>query len=102
MPYLIRDLYTPNFYALTIKKKFRLTNPELSGQVNGKELKIHGDLFGYDYDVVVGQTVIGHVDKDFGHWSDHYRIRSFDPQMQDIVIALAIICDNVADKEESN
>ena len=85
-----------------IKKKFKLTNPELNGTVNGQELKINGSLFGYDFDILVGGVVIGHVDKDFGYWSDHYRIRSFDPNMQDILIAVSVICDNVADKEESD
>lgn len=84
----------------TIKKKFRLTNPELHGQAEGKELRINGDLFGYDFDIVTGDAVIGHVDTEFGHWSDHYRISVFDAAMQDVIIALAVICDNVADKEE--
>ena len=85
-----------------IKTKFRLTNPELTGQVKGKELKINGNLFGNDFDILVGGAVIGHVDKEFGFGSDHYHIRSFDPDMQDVVTALAVICDTVADKEEES
>ncbi len=83
-----------------IKKKLKLTNPELGGQINGKEIKIDGDLFGDDFDILVGGAVIGHVDKQLGYWSDHYRIRSFDPAMQDVMVALSIICDNISDKEE--
>ena len=83
-----------------IKKKFRLTNPELSGQVNGQPLAISGDLFGYDFDILAGGKVIGHVDTDRSFWSDCYRIRSYDPNLQDFVIALAIICDNVSDQDD--
>ena len=82
-----------------IKKKFKLTNPELHGQVNGKELKICGDMLGYDFDIQVGGAVIGHVDTDSVAWSDCYRIRSFNKETQDLVIALAIICDNVSDQQ---
>ncbi len=84
-----------------VKKKFKLTNPELSGQVNGKELHINGNLFGYDYDIEIGGVIIGHVDTDYGYWSDHYRIRCYDPEIQDVLVALAVICDHVADKEEA-
>ena len=85
-----------------IKKKFKLTNPELNGQINGEALKIVGDLMGFDFDIQVGGTVIGHVDTDRTVWSDCYRITILDESRQDLVIALAIICDNVADQENDN
>lgn len=84
-----------------IKKKFKLTNPELQGQINGQELKICGDLLGYDFDIQVGGAIIGHVDTDSVAWSDCYRIRSFSWETQDLIIALAIICDNVSDQQAS-
>ncbi len=83
-----------------IKKKLKLTNPELQGTVNGKELKIDGDLFGCDFDIKVGGRTIGHVDTDRTVWSDCYRIAILDESMQDMVVALAIICDNVVDSQE--
>ncbi len=85
-----------------IKKKFKLTKPELSGTVNGKELKIAGDLLGFDFDLQLGGASIGYVDTDRTIWSDCYRIRIFDESLQDIVVALAIICDNVSDQEHSS
>ena len=85
--------------AAKIKKKFKLTKPELSGTVNGQELKIAGDLMGYDFDIQVGGVTIGHVDTARTIWSDCYRIRIMDESKQDMVIALAIICDNVSDQE---
>lgn len=85
-----------------IKKKFKLTNPELNGQVNGETLKIAGDLMGFDFDIRVGSMVIGHVDTDRTIWSDCYRITVLDESRQDLVIALAIICDNVQDQENDD
>lgn len=84
-----------------IKKKLKFTKPELVGDVNGKELKILGDLLGFDFDITVGGNTIGHVDVDSQIWSDCYRISIRDESMQDVMIALAIICDNVVDQSNS-
>ena len=84
-----------------LKKKFRLVNPEVVGTVNGAELRIKGDLLGIDYDIEVGGRTVAHVDQDKAHWSDCYRISIKDENLQDIVIALAVICDHVSDKESA-
>lgn len=84
-----------------IKKKMKLTNPELKGTINGQELKIVGDLFGFDFDIQVGASTIGHVDTVSQLWQDTYRICVFDESYQDIMAALAIICDNVVDAENN-
>ena len=81
-----------------LKKKIKLTNPELAGTINGKDLKIVGDLMGFDFELQVGGTTIGHIDTAQTVWQDCYRIRILDESYQDIMIALAIICDNVVDQ----
>ncbi len=85
-----------------IKKKMKLTRPELTGTVNGKELRIVGDLMGFDFDIQIGGATIGHVDTARTVWSDCYRIRTLDAGQQDLVVALAIICDNIADQQNDN
>ena len=85
-----------------IKKKMKLTRPELTGTVNGKELRIVGDLLGFDFDIQIGGATIGHVDTARTVWSDCYRIRTLDASQQDLVVALAIICDNIADQQNDN
>lgn len=85
-----------------IKKKLKLTKPELTGTVNGKELRIVGDLMGFDFDIQIGGATIGHVDTARTVWSDCYRIRTLDASQQDLVVALAIICDNIADQQNDN
>lgn len=84
-----------------IKKKFKLINPELNGTVCGEPLKISGDIMGYDYNISIGSKVVCHVDK-ASIWTDRYRISIMDEKMQDILIALAIICDRAADSEEQH
>ena len=81
-----------------LKKKIKLTNPELAGTINGKDLKIVGDLMGFDFELQVGGTTIGHIDTAQMIWQDCYRIKILDESYQDIMIALAIICDNVVDQ----
>ena len=84
-----------------IKKKIKFTRPELVGEVNGQDLKISGDLMGFDFDLQIGGKTIGHVDTDRTIWSDCYRISVLDESMEDVVVALAIICDNVVDQSQS-
>ncbi|MCR5670910.1 MAG: hypothetical protein K6G10_07895 [Butyrivibrio sp.] len=85
-----------------IKKKFKLTKPELNGTVYDKELKIGGDILGFDYNLSLGGKEIAHVDTDRTVWSDCYRITILDEGYQDVIAALAIICDMAQDKENSN
>jgi len=82
-----------------LKKRFSIVNPEVTGTVNGSELRIVGDLLGIDYDIKIDGRTVAHVDQDKSYWSDCYRISIKDEHVQDIVIALAVICDHVSDKE---
>ena len=84
-----------------LKKKFRIINPEVSGTVNGEELCIKGDMMGIDYDILIGGRTVAHIDQDKAHWADCYRISIKDESVQDIVIALAVICDHVSDKDST-
>ena len=84
-----------------LKKRIRLVNPEVCGTVGGAELQIRGDLMGIDYDVKLGGRTVAHVDQDKAHWADCYRIRIRDEALQDIVIALAVVCDHVSDKDSA-
>lgn len=94
---LIRDEETIG----ELKKRFRIVNPEVSGTVNDAELRVVGDLMGIDYDIKIGGRAVAHVDQDKAHWSDCYRISIKDEDVQDIVIALAVICDHVSDKDST-
>ena len=85
--------------AAKIKKKLKFSKPELNGTVNGKELKIVGDILGFDFDIQVGGTTIGHIDVARTVWSDCYRISIREESMEAFVVALATICDNVGDKD---
>ena len=82
-----------------IKKKIRLTNPELNGTINGENCTITGSIMGSDFDIKVGSLSIGQVDTTSQIWSDCYRVKVFDESYKDIMAALTIICDNVVDSE---
>ncbi|MBQ9484228.1 MAG: hypothetical protein IJU82_08560 [Ruminiclostridium sp.] len=43
----------------------------------------------------------GHIDTAQTVWQDCYRIKVLNEDYQDIMIALAIICDNVVDSENN-
>lgn len=84
-----------------LKKKLKLTSPELVGTLNGQEFKLQGDLMGFNFDVFVGSKSIGRIDTAQTIWADCYRIQILDESYKDLMIAIAVICDNVVDASKS-
>ena len=84
-----------------LKKKFKLTSPELVGTLNGQEFKLQGDLMGFNFDVMLGGKCIGRIDTAQTIWADCYRIQILDENYKDLMIAIAVICDNVVDSSNS-
>ncbi len=79
----------------TLKKKIKLTRPEVSGSINGKPITILGDLNGLSFSIKAGDSVIGAVDTVRLTWGDCYSIEVMDTAWKDIVVAIAIVVDNV-------
>lgn len=84
-----------------LKKKLKLTSPELVGTLNGFDFKLQGDLMGFNFDVLLNGKSIGRIDTAQTIWADCYRIQILDENYQDLMIAIAIICDNVVDASKS-
>lgn len=77
-----------------IKKKMKLTRAEIAGKVNGKELTIKGDMMGYAFNIMMDGVAVGNVDTERLTWGDCYSIEVLDPELKDLIVAIAIICDN--------
>lgn len=77
-----------------IKKKIRLTRPEISGEINGEELTIKGDMSGYHFSISLNGMVVGNVDTERLTWGDCYSIEVLDESKKDLIVAVAVICDN--------
>ena len=84
------------------KKKLKLTKPEVVGQLNGKEVHVKGDLMGYNFAIEIDGMVMATVDTAVLTWGDCYRIKVRDPELEDYIIALAIIVDHVVNQEQSD
>ncbi len=84
-----------------LKKKLKLTSPELVGTLNGQEFKLQGDLMGFNFDVLVGGKCVGRIDTAQTIWADCYRIQILDESYKELMIAIAVICDNVVDSSNS-
>lgn len=84
-----------------LKKKLKLTSPELVGTLNGQEFKLQGDLMGFNFDVMLDGKCIGRIDTAQTIWADCYRIQILDENYKDLMIAIAVICDNVVDASKS-
>lgn len=78
----------------SIRKKIKLTRAEISGEIEGQPLTIQGDMSGFHFSVELGQQVIGSVDTIRMTWGDCYAIESRVADLQDMVVLVAVVCDN--------
>ncbi|MCR4735565.1 MAG: hypothetical protein K5829_11230 [Treponema sp.] len=83
------------------KKKFKLSKPEVVGQINGQDVSLKGDLFGNNFAIEFGGTVVASVDTQRLTWGDCYRITVREESLEDYIMTLAIVIDNVIDSANS-
>ncbi len=84
-----------------LKKKIKLSRPEIAGEINGKEVSIKGSMLAYSFSIELDGRVVGAVDKKQMIWGDAFGIDIYDESIKDIVVAIAVICDNVIDRASS-
>ncbi len=84
----------------SFKKKLKLTKTEIAGKASGKELTIKGDMFAYNFDILLGDEVIGTVDKEATYWANCYRIESFSKSNVNIIVAIAAIVEALKKADE--
>ena len=73
----------------------------LSGQVYDKDLEIRVAFESYNFDIFVGGRKLCRIEQENARVHDCYDIRMYDGAMEDIAVALAIVCDHVSDKADS-
>lgn len=84
-----------------LKKKLKLTKPEIVGEIKGKNVSLKGDVFGNNYEIEFDGKVVATVDTAVLTWGDCYRIKVREDSLQDYVMIFAVIIDNVIDAENS-
>ncbi len=84
----------------SFKKKLKLTKTEIAGKAGGKELTIKGDMFAYNFDILLGDEVIGTVDKEATYWANCYRIESFSKSNVNLIVAIAAIVEAIKKADE--
>lgn len=84
-----------------LKKKLKLTKPEIVGEIKGKNVCLKGDVFGNNYEIEFDGKVVATVDTAVLTWGDCYRIKVREDSLQDYVMIFAVIIDNVIDAENS-
>lgn len=83
--------------VLRLKKKAKLVKVQYVGEYNGKELCMESTAEAKKFDIKLGSDAVGRVDRTTRGYQDTYRLRIYDEQLQDILVALTILCDKEAD-----
>lgn len=77
-----------------IKKKIKLGRAEIQGEVKGQPIMIKGDMVGHSFNIFLNGKAVGNVDTARLTWGDCYSIEVLDESVKDLVVTIAVICDN--------
>lgn len=78
-----------------LKKKMTLTKAQVFGWVDDLDILIKGDLSGYNFSIFADDNIIGNITTKQFSWADCYDIEIVDTTRKDLVVTIAIICDNL-------
>ena len=73
----------------------------LSGNVYDKSLEIRVDFESYNFDILVGGHKLCRIEQENASFHDRYEMMRLDSTLEEIAVALAVICDHVSDKADS-
>ena len=73
----------------------------LSGNVYDKSLEIRVDFESYNFEILVGGHKLCRIEQENASFHDRYEMMIFDSTLEEIAVALAVICDHVSDKADS-
>lgn len=79
------------------KRLFR----SLSGNVYDKSLEIRVEFESYNFDILVGGHKLFRIEQENARFRDSYKMMVFDSTLEEVAVALAVICDHVSDKADS-
>lgn len=80
-----------NKAAGIVRRKIRFSQPEFSGQIYGRELRITGDFGSFSFSICLDGREIGRVDTDCLTWGDVYAIDIIDREYRELVSVLTVI-----------
>lgn len=84
-----------------IKKRISLLTHDLSGTLGSKPLEIRPDWDAYRFDILVDGKKLCQIEQKTAALTDSYEIMMFDESMEELAVALAVICDHVSDKTDN-
>lgn len=84
-----------------IKKRVSLLTHDYSGTINGHILEIRADWHTCRFDILIEGRKLCEIEQKKSGFFDKYLILMFDAEMEDIAAALAVICDRISDKNDS-
>ena len=73
----------------------------LSGNVYDKSLEIRVEYESYNFDILVGGHKLCRIEQENASFRDCYEMMIFDSTLEEVAVALAVICDRVSDKADS-
>ena len=73
----------------------------LSGNVYDKDLEIRVSYDSYNFDIFVGGHKLCRIEQGNASFHDCYEMMIFDSTLEEVAVALAVICDHVSDKADS-
>ena len=84
-----------------IKKRISLLTHDFGGTLNGQTLEIRANWDACRFDILIEGRKLCEIEQKKSVVCDSYQILMFDAAKEEIAAALAVICDRISDKEDS-
>lgn len=88
--------------VLTFKKEFTFFKMAIDILPHDFGLSIRGKFWAHDFDLLLGNEVIGHIEKAYLTFGDVYELTVFDPAYEEVLIASMITVDAILDAAQQN
>lgn len=79
---------------IELKKKVAIVKEAFNGTYNDQTLTMKGDFIAFNFEVHVGDTLIGTMKKEVFHLTDTYKITVTSPEWQDVMAVVAVCMDS--------
>lgn len=96
--------YTVDFSDGTgfrVEQEFSLFRQRITVISDYYQLQLVGEVFDFDFDVFNGESLVGHIEREWLAWGDTFTITVYDPVFEEELVALMIVVDHLIDMAQN-
>ncbi len=85
-----------------LRSRMEFFKKKIDIEQDGPALYLEGDWLDFDFTVYRDSEAIGKISREFLAWGDTYQMAIYEPQYEELVVALTIAVDCIKDDQQRN